>query len=168
MRFAHQNRWFRVALILIAITTATLCLTIAPRQQAFAADNELAAVYRNGQLELNIPYDEATARGRVLNIEILDPNDKQVARLSKAVSESRDGGSWKANIPIDRNVAIEDLAWDRLKINAGDGPKVVSLSEILRVPVVRILAQRAYAAGSSASARIITADSRTGNPLAGS
>ncbi|HKP85505.1 MAG TPA: MG2 domain-containing protein, partial [Blastocatellia bacterium] len=167
MRFVQQNRWFRVALILTAVTTATLCFTIAPRQKAFAADNELAAVYRNGQLELNIPYDEAAARSHVLNIEILDPNDRQVAKLSKPISDSR-GGSWKVNIPIDKNVAIEDLAWDRLMMNTGDGSKIVSISEILRVPVVRLFAQRAYAAGSSASARIITADSKTGNPLPGS
>jgi uncharacterized protein YfaS (alpha-2-macroglobulin family) len=165
MKFPQQNRWFRVALILVAVAMATLSLTIAPRQQVFAADNELAAVYRNGQLEVNIPNEQSTARNRVLNLEILDPGDKPVAKLIRPISGSRDNGSWKATIPIDKGVAFEDLAWNRLKINTADGSKIVSLSEILRVPVVRIFAQRAYAAGSSASARIITADSRTGDPL---
>ncbi|HEX8088261.1 MAG TPA: MG2 domain-containing protein, partial [Blastocatellia bacterium] len=168
MKFAKRNRWLRAALIMVAVAAATLLLTIAPKRQVFAADNELAAVYRNGQLELNVPYDEASARGHVLNLEILDPNDKPVARLTRPASASRDGGSWKATIPIDKNEAIEDLAWKRLKIDTGDGSRVVSLSEILRVPVVRVFAQRAYAAGSSASARIITSDSRTGSPLPGS
>lgn len=168
MRFRQQNRWSRVALILVAVATATLFLTLAPRQQVLAADNELAAVYRNGQLEVNIPYDEATARNHVLNIEILDPNDKPVAKLAKTVSVTRNSGPWKAAIPLDKNLALEDLAWNRLKITAGDDSKTVSISEILRVPVVRIFAQSAYAAGSPASARIITVDSRTGNPLPGS
>ncbi|HVG21809.1 MAG TPA: MG2 domain-containing protein [Blastocatellia bacterium] len=168
MKFARQNRWSRVALILVAVATATLFSTIAPKQQVLAADNQLAAIYRNGQLELNVPYDEATARNRVLNLEILDPNDKPVARLTRPISASRDGGPWKAAVPIDKGVALEDLAWNRLKIGSGDGAKIVSLSEILRVPVVRVFAQRAYAAGSSASVRIITTDSRTGDPLPGS
>jgi hypothetical protein len=52
-----------------------------------------------------------------------------------------------------------------LKVNIGESSTIVSLSEILRVPVVRIFAQRAYAAGSPASVRIITVDSKAGNPL---
>jgi hypothetical protein len=125
MRFGQQNRRFRVALIIVAIATSTLFMTLAPRQGVFAADNELAAVYRNGQLELNVPYDEATARNHTLNLEILDPNDKPIAKLAKPISASRDKGSWKATIPIDKNVALEDLAWDRLKVNTGDGYRIV-------------------------------------------
>ena len=68
-------------------------------------------------------------------------------------------------MPLDNSLKIEDIAWDRLKVRAGDSSKIVSISEILRVPVVRIFAQRAYAAGSPASVRIITADSKSGNPL---
>jgi hypothetical protein len=151
-------------LILLAVATATLFFTLSPRQEVFAADNELAAVYRNGQLEVNVPY-EVASRHNLLDIEILDPNDKPVA---KPLSASRDNNSWRATIPVDKSVALADLAWDRLKIGTGDGARIVSLSEILRVPVVRIFAQRAYAAGSSASARIITADSKSGNPLPGS
>jgi uncharacterized protein YfaS (alpha-2-macroglobulin family) len=165
MKFAKQNRLPRAALIMVAIAAATLLLTVAPRREVLAADNELAAVYRNGQLELNVPYD-AAARGHVLSLEILDPNDKPIARLTRPAPPA--GGPWKATIQIDKNEALEDLAWKRLKIDTGDVSRVVSLSEILRVPVVRVFAQRAYAAGSSASARIITSDSRTGNPLPGS
>src|SRR6185503_10790255 len=59
-------------------------------------------------------------------------------------------------------------AWDRLKITAGEESTIVSLSEILHLPVVRIFAQRAYSAGSTASVRIITLDSKSTNPLRGS
>src|SRR5215216_2001262 len=164
MRFRQQNRWVRLSLILVAAAMAGLFLMVSPRQQALAADNQLAAVYRNGQLELNVPY-EVAARNQDLSLEILDPQDKAV---SKPLSASKDSRSWRVTIPVDKNVALEDLAWDRLRINTTDGPRIVSLSEILRVPVVRMFAQRAYAAGSSASARIITADSKTGSPLPGS
>jgi uncharacterized protein YfaS (alpha-2-macroglobulin family) len=150
--------------VLICVAIATLLLTVAPRNEVFADDNELAAVYRNGSLEVNVPAEPSAANNRTLSIEILDPNDKLVAKVVRFVSPS-DNHALKVTVPLDKSVALEDLAWDRLKINIGDSSKIVSLSEILRVPVVRIFAQRAYAAGSPAAVRIITADSKGGNPL---
>ena len=163
MRFVKRNRWSRTALVLMCVAVATLLLSIAPRNEVFADDNELAAIYRNGSLEVNVPGEPSTANNRTLTIEILDPNDKLVARALRYASSGNRAS--RVTIPLDKSVALEDLAWDRLKINTGDSSKIVSLSEILRVPIVRIFAQRAYAAGSPASVRIITADSRDGNPL---
>jgi uncharacterized protein YfaS (alpha-2-macroglobulin family) len=164
MRFPKQNRWSRTALVLICVAIATLLLSISPRNEVFADENELAAVYRNGSLEINVPAEPSTANNSTLSLEILDPNDKLVARALRSVSSS-DKRSLKVTVPLDKSVALEDLAWDRLRINIGDSSKIVSLSEILRVPVVRIFAQRAYAAGSPASVRIITVDSRDGSPI---
>src|SRR5262249_35634285 len=76
--------------------------------------------------------------------------------------------SWRISIPLDRTLRLEDLAWDRLRINDGDDSRTVSISEILRVPVVRFLGQRSYEAGSTASARVITVDSKSSSPLRGS
>src|SRR5947207_2823616 len=134
------------------------------RNEVFADDNELAAVFRSGSLEVNVPNEPGTANNQTLSIEILDPNEKLVARVVRSVSPS-DNRALRVTVPLDKSIALEDLAWDRLKITAGDSSKIVSISEILRVPVVRILAQRAYAAGSPASVRIITVDSKAGNPL---
>jgi uncharacterized protein YfaS (alpha-2-macroglobulin family) len=141
-----------------------LLLTVAPRDGVFADDNELAAVYRNGSLEVNVPFEQGAAQSRALSLEVLDPNDKLVARVVRSLSPS-DNRSSKVTIALDKSLALEDLAWDRLKITTGDSSKIVSISEILRVPVLRIFAQRAYAAGSTASVRIITADAKAGNPL---
>ncbi|MEK6321529.1 MAG: MG2 domain-containing protein [Acidobacteriota bacterium] len=164
MRFVKQNRWSRTALVLIFVALATVLLTVAPRDEVFADDNELAAVYRNGLLEVNVPFDQGAAQTRALNLEILDPNDKLVARVVRSLSSS-DNRASRVTIPLDKSVALEDLVWDRLKITTGDSSKIVSISEILRVPVLRIFAQRAYAAGSTASVRVITADAKAGNPL---
>ena len=163
MRFVKQNRWSRTALVLMCVAIGTLLLSISPRNEVFADDNELAAVYRNGSLEVNVPGEPTTANNRTLSIEILDPEDKLVARAVRPASS--DNRASRVTIPLDKGVALEDLAWDRLKIQIGESSKIVSLSEILRLPVVRILAQRAYAAGAPASVRIITVDSRGGNPL---
>ncbi|HEY3135943.1 MAG TPA: MG2 domain-containing protein, partial [Blastocatellia bacterium] len=162
MRFVKRNAWSRIALALICFAIATLLTTIAPREEVFADDSELAAVYRNGSLEVNVPNEQFSARGQTLGIEILEPNDRLAA---KAVRFAAEGRSTKITIPLDRSIGLEDLAWDRLRISTIDATKIVSISEILRVPIVRIFAQRAYSAGSPASVRIITADSKAGNPL---
>ena len=162
MRFLKQNRWSRTTLVLSCVAIATLLLTVAPRDEVFADDNELAAIYRNGSLEVVVPNNEGLASNHSFSLEIVDPNDKLIAKAVRYASSDR---ASRVTVPLDRSVALEDLAWDRLKINAGDSSKIVSISEILRVPVVRIFAQRAYAAGSTASVRIITADSKAGNPL---
>ena len=162
MRFAKENGWKRNSVILMLIAIATLLAAIAPQDGVFADDSELAAVYRNGSLEVVVPNNEGVASNQALSLEIIDPNDKLIAKAVRYASSDR---ASRITVPLDRSVALEDLAWDRLKINAGNSSKIVSLSEILRVPVVRIFAQRAYAAGSTASVRIITADSKAGNPL---
>jgi uncharacterized protein YfaS (alpha-2-macroglobulin family) len=162
MRFLKENKWPRTVLVLSCVAIATFLLTVAPRDEVFADDNELAAIYRNGSLEVVVPNSEGLASNHSFSLEILDPNDKLIAKAVRYASSDR---ASRVTVPLDRSVALEDLAWDRLKINAGDSSKIVSLSEILRVPVVRLFAQRAYAAGSTASVRIITADSKAGNPL---
>src|SRR5262245_30588452 len=168
---AHQRKWMRlvfsrIAPVTIALVLAVLACALGPRTHVFAA-GELAAIYSDGSLELNIPFDEAISRNRMLKIEVVDPADKSVGTrfLSTTAASIKGTQSWKVAIPIDRGIAIEDLAWDRLKLEAGDYSRVVSLSEILRLPVIRIFAQRSYAAGSPAAVRVITVDSRNGEPL---
>ena len=162
MRVFKMNGWWRTAGVLIGISIVTLLLSFSPGNEVSADDSELGAVYRNGSLEVNVPNEPTTANNRVLSIEILDPQERLVAKALRQPSDSR---STKVTIPLDKGIALEDLAWNRLRIKAGDASRVVSLSEILRVPIVRIFAQRAYAAGAPASVRIITADSKGGHPL---
>lgn len=162
MRFIRENGWKRNSVILMLIALATLLSAIAPQDRVFADDGELAAVYRNGSFEVVVPNNQGVTSNHAFSLEIVDPNDKLIAKAVRYASSDR---ASKVTIPLDRSVALEDLAWDRLKVNAGDSSRIVSISEILRVPTVRIFAQRAYAAGSTASVRIITADSKAGNPL---
>src|SRR6185369_9837520 len=129
---------------------------------------ELSAVYREGALHVTVPVDEGTAQPRKLQLEILDPSDKPIVRRARTLPAGRGRGSWTVILPVGAAVPVEDLVWDRLRIDIGDRSKIVSISEILRLPVVRLFAQRSYAAGSAASARIITASTRTGRALRGS
>jgi uncharacterized protein YfaS (alpha-2-macroglobulin family) len=161
----RNNQLSRAALAFFIAALAALIYTTAPRDNVFAADTELAAVYRDGALHINVPYDERIARDHTLRVEILDPTDKPVAQYAQNAARARDAASWHVTLPIDTSIALEDLVWHRLRIGSGDNARVVSLSEILRLPVVRIFAQRAYAAGARASVRVIAVDAKSGNPL---
>ena len=155
----------RVAVVLVMIASGVLIFIRGPISGASAASGELTAVYRDGSLEVNVPYDEKIGQAASLGVEVLDPQDRSVGAVHRTVSPIRTSGSWRVSIPIAGNVATEDLAWDRLKISAGGVTKIVSISQALLLPTVRVFAQHSYAAGSTAALRVITADSKDGNPL---
>src|SRR5439155_25938002 len=104
MRFVKESRWSRVILVLICVAIATFLLTVAPRNEVFADDNELAAVYRSGSLEVNVPNEPGTAKNHTLSIEILDPNENHVARGVRAVSPS-DTRARRVTLPLDKSIA---------------------------------------------------------------
>ena len=148
---------------LIGVVLAALLYTTAPGASPTPRRRRVAT-YRDGTLRLSVPYDDAIARTRTFGAEV-PPDDKPGAAVSKTVAPSRDARPWEVSLEVGKDLALEDLLWHRVKIGAGEAARVVSLSEILRLPVVRILAQRSYAAGSRASLRVIAADSKTGDPL---
>ena len=155
----------RAALLFIAVALAALLYTGAPRDTVFAYGDSPGATYLDGKLRVSVPYDDAVARSGALRVEILAPDDKLIAEATKTVAPSRGAAAWDVSFEVDKNIPLEDLVWHRLRIGTGHDAKVVSLSEILRLPVVRVLAQRAYAAGSRASVRVVAVDSKTGAPL---
>lgn len=161
----RSARPLRTLLPLLAVALAALIYTSAPRDTVFASGDSLGATYLDGKLRVSVPYDDATARSGALRVEILAPDDKLVAEATKTVAPSRGAAAWDVSFDVDKSIPLEDLVWHRVRIGTGHGAKVVSLSEILRLPVVRLLAQRAYAAGSRASARVVAVDSKTGAPL---
>ena len=166
MRHTRRNaRHTRAVLLLLAASLAALLYTAAPRDTVFASVDGTGATYREGTLRVNIPYDETVARSRTLRVEILAPDDKLVAEATKAVAPSREAAPWDVSLDVDKSIPLEDLVWHRLKVGTGPAARIVSLSEVLHLPVVRLLAQRAYAAGSRASVRVIAVDSKTGGPL---
>jgi uncharacterized protein YfaS (alpha-2-macroglobulin family) len=136
-----------------------------PVDPVFAASGELAAVYRGDAVEVNVPYDEQMARGGGLDIEIFDAQDKAIGGTHRTVSTSKAVEAWRISVPIPGAVALEDLAWDRLKITGGGISRTVSLSEVLLMPMIKVFGQRSYAAGSTAAVRIITTQSKSGTPL---
>src|SRR5262245_38660672 len=115
MRFIKESGKYRSILVISCVAIATLLVSFAPSNEVFADDNELAAIYRNGSLEVNVPSEPTAANSRTLSVEIIDPNDKLVARAIRPLSNTENRAQ-KVTIPLDKSLALEDLAWDRLKI----------------------------------------------------
>ena len=162
MSTARPIRRTRTVVTLILIAVAALLYTAPPRSRVVAsAGDSISATFRDGTLRVSIPYDESVARSRNLRVEILSPDDKPVAEATKPVASARETGPWEVSVGLPPQMALEDLVWHRVRL----GTKIVSLSEVLRLPVVRVLAQGAYAAGSRASLRVVAAESKSGEPL---
>src|ERR1041384_979445 len=86
MRFIRENGWKRNSVILMLIALATLLSAIAPQDRVFADDGELAAVYRNGSFEVVVPNNQGVTSNHGFSLEIVDPNDKLIAKAVRYAS----------------------------------------------------------------------------------
>ena len=74
---------------------------------------------------------------------------------------------FRAELKLDKPVPLDELVWHRMryefryddtKVRTLEG--VDSISNILRLPVLRVVGQRSYLAGSRAAVRVIVSDSK--------
>jgi len=140
-------------------------LSVLPFQAAI--EKAPVVTYSGGVLHVDVPYRvDATGPGS-LTLEVLDPEDQVVGHAERHVEVARQQGQWREDVPLAKPLALEDLAWHRLRYRfdytdrksaALEGTE--SISQILRTPVVHILGQQSYLAGSQAAVRIIVTDSR--------
>ena len=125
------------------------------------------ATYSHGVLRVAILYRGAQAGAGRLNVEVLDPENHVIGRTEKAVEVVKGGSRFRAELKLDKPVPLDELVWHRVryefryddtKAEAIEG--VDSISNILRLPVLRVLGQRTYLAGSKAAVRVIVSDSK--------
>ena len=124
-----------------------------------------AATYSHGTLRVNIPYHADRAGGGQLTFDILDPEDRVLAHVQRHAVLSSGDGLWQGDLKLTQELATEDLMWHRLRYrftytNARLKPieGTESISQILRMPVIRVLGQNAYLSGGPAAVRIIVTD----------
>jgi hypothetical protein len=174
--------------ILIPVLLTALALGSAAVLLLSRADAEqAAATYSHGSISVTIPYHGQRAGEGRLAAEILDPEDHVLGRLERSVAIAKGDGTWRETITPEQAIPYEEMVWQRLRYRfeyegGGDAVAgVVAISEILRRPVVRVLGQTEYLAGSEAVVRVIVTDAsddkivETGsvrvelvNPVAGS
>lgn len=148
-----------------ALLLFATCLLHVGRSQA----REFSALFRHGSLYLNIPYHSTRAGMGHLTVEILNPQGESLGRVERHIWIGSGDSAWQVTIAPAQPIAMDDLVWQRVHYRFDyDGNEsseiedTQSISEILRRPVVRILGQTEYIAGSRAAVRVIVTDGRTG------
>ena len=129
---------------------------------------EFAALFRHGSLYLSIPYHSTRAGMGHLTVEILNPQGESLGRIEQRIWIGSGDGNWQVTLAPAKPMAMDDLVWQRVRYRfdyeSGGAPAIEdtqSVSEILRRPVIRILGQTEYIAGSHAAVRVIVSDART-------
>jgi A-macroglobulin TED domain/Alpha-2-macroglobulin family/Carboxypeptidase regulatory-like domain/A-macroglobulin receptor binding domain/MG2 domain/Alpha-2-macroglobulin bait region domain len=130
-----------------------------------ARAEEPAATYTHGRLAVTLPYQSQHEGSGKLVAEILDPEDHVLGRIERNVTIGKDDGSWQETITPDKPLPFDDIIWQRLhyhfEYTASNLPSIdgiESISQILRRPVVHIIGQTEYLAGSEAAIRVIVSD----------
>ena len=176
--FQRSTHGLRLGLLLLAgslIVTVTALKSFQGIQGANA--KSLSVTYSHGILRATVPYPSRQGTGQLI-IEALDPDDAVLGHVERAVEVGKaevgkEGGAWEEDIALAKPLALEDLAWQRLRYrftyNGETRPAAEdteSISQILRMPVVHILGQQSYFSGGQAAVRVIVTDSNN-EPIPG-
>src|SRR5579864_6833638 len=110
--------------------------------------------------------DTSLRAAQQLTVEVLDPEDQVLGRSERRVEIGGTHGSWQEELPLAKAPAIDDLVWQRVRyrFQYNDRKEAAledteSISQILRMPVIRILGQQSYLTGGEAAVRVIVTDS---------
>jgi hypothetical protein len=133
-----------------------------------AQEQQLSATYGHGNLSVTIPYSSSQAGSGKLTVEILDPEDRSLGRVERNVDVRKGTGAWLETIAPTNAIAFEDILWQRIRYRFdykdGNLPAIEgieSISQIIRRPVVRILGDKEYIAGSHAAIRVIVSEANS-------
>ena len=154
--------------ILFFATASTLLLAQPPERR-------MVATYAHGSLAVSLPFHAKEAGSGKLIVEILDPEDHTLGRTESEVQVAKGDGSWERIIRPARPIPFDEIVWQRVRYrfewNEGDHDPIEgieSISEILRQPVIHILGQKEYLAGSHAALRVLVFDSKSNQAQTGS
>jgi len=147
---------------------ALFVLAVVLAIRLFSATNagSSAASYSHGVLKVKIPFRAETAGAGQLTLEVLDPENHAIGRTEKKAAVTQGSSLWTEEIKLEKLLSVDDLAWHRVRyrfVYDNEAQKALegteSISEILRLPVVHVLGQRSYLAGSRAAVRVVVTDS---------
>jgi len=155
--------------ILITAVSALSVLMTAALVKTFAEAEKAGewATYSHGVLRVVIPYRAVQAGSGRLRVEVLDPENHVIGREERSTEVAKGASRFRAEMKLDKALPLDELVWHRVRYEfryddaraeALDG--VESISNILRLPVLRVLGQQTYLAGSKAAVRVIVSDSK--------
>jgi len=151
----------RLLLPLILLVTGGILLVHARTQQP----RQPSAAYTRAGLSVSIPYHSTHSGSGRLLLEVLNPDDQVLGHINLLVEASSGNSTWQQNIPLSTPISNDDIVWDRVRFrfqyndtNLSPIAGIASISDIIRRPVVHILGQSQYLAGSEAAIRVIVSD----------
>src|ERR1700728_2483565 len=126
---------------------------------------QMSAIYRHGSLLVTIPYHGAQAGTGKLTTELLDPENDVLGRVEHTVVVETGDGKWQESVAPQKAMDFESVLWQRIRYRfVNDDAKqpmlegIDAVSQVLRRPVVHVLGQKEYMAGSRAAIRVMVAD----------
>jgi hypothetical protein len=133
------------------------------------------AAYRHGELSVAIAHTSLRAGSGVLSAEILDPESMVLGRAERTIEIRKNHDALALTVVPDKPMRYEEIPWQRIHyrfVYDGDNKAALddieSISQILRRPVVRVIGQSEYMAGSRAAIRVVVIDDKSGLPQSGS
>jgi hypothetical protein len=124
----------------------------------------MSAVYAHNALSLTVPYVTERNGEVELTAEVLSPEDRMLGRAVHWERVVRGDAVWNTEIELLETMRLEEVIWQRVRFRLRYADEkeaaveqILSISEILRRPRMRILAQRSYIAGAKAAVRVIVA-----------
>lgn len=125
------------------------------------------ATYSHGVLRVVIPIRAAQAGAGRLTVEVLDPENRVIGRTERPAEAAKGASQFRMEMKLEKAVPLDELVWHRVRYEfLFDDAKgetlegVESISSILKLPVLRVLGQQTYLAGSKAAVRVIVSDSK--------
>lgn len=157
------------ACVLVATTIAVLTSrSLAQPRETLS----VSAAYVHGALRVSIPYRAPQTGEGSLLVEVLDPEDRPVVSIAGHADANAGQGSWTRELILPKSLPFDELVWHRLryrftypneKVTPLEG--VISISRILRFPVVHVLGQQSYLSGGAAAVRLIVNEADNETPV---
>jgi len=162
-----SSPWFFLVPTVAALIAAAVLMANAEQENKAANAESAAATYSHGTLHATLPYRAPHAGAGQLMVEVLNPEDEVLGRSEQHLELGAGAGTWQEHVKLTKDLATDDLVWHRLRYgftydgeNGAAMGATESISEILRMPVVRIMGQQSYLTGGRAGVRVIVTDSK--------
>jgi hypothetical protein len=161
-RFGRPLRATRFFATVLFLGVATLLLDFSANSQ------RLAATYSHGKLSVTIPYTSSQDGSGKLTVEILDPESHSLGRVERNVEIRKGDGDWQETVASVDAIPFDEILWQRLRYRFEyDNARLPaiedteSISQIIRRPVVHVLGEKEYIAGSQAAIRVIVSEANS-------
>jgi uncharacterized protein YfaS (alpha-2-macroglobulin family) len=148
-----------------AITAVVFFLLSTIPVRCHAEPPTISAAYVHNALSLTIRYDAARDGEAELGVDVLSPEDEVLGSATKTLQVAQGSAVWNPEVRLAQTLPLDEVIWQRVRFTlryAGaarpDVVQVRSISTILSRPVLHILGQKWYIAGSQAALRVVVTD----------